>query len=582
MDSVKSFSYKLAPGQKVVVEDMTVGQLADRLGSSANNLIVELLKQGIVANKNQLVKKDKIIKLLDHLEVPFVEQEYREDVSTEKLIEARFTSGEEQRLPVVSVVGHVDHGKTSLLDYLRKAKVAEKEKGGITQHVSAYEVETSLGNIVFLDTPGHEAFSLMRERGVLLSDLVVLIVALDDGVKPQTVESIKKIQEFGATTVVALNKADKVKADRLDIVKRQLADYGLLPDDWGGDVPTVAVSAKTGQGVDELLEVIRLQADILDLKTSLDDPAQGFVLESMIEKGRGAVASVILHRGKICKGDSFICGKSFGRVSSMHNYLGRNVDCVGPSVPVRIAGFSDLPQAGDVFKFATSAQIKKHKSVQKKSTTIPNKAQYISVEKIEGTVSIIVKAETQLSKEAVVTSLKKIGQAYDDRLKIIDVGIGSINEGNLDLAITTNSIIYGLGARLHKGASSKKLQSVDIRTFDIIYKLLEDVEDTLERTKVKQVIETQIGMARVKAIFNIKSVGIVAGAAVESGSLQKGLKAKIYRNEELVGSGTIKTLQKERSAASSISAGNDCAFSVEGFSAWKIGDIVHCFTEKLS
>lgn len=575
----KSFKHGLLEKEQVIVEDMTVGELADRLKCSVNTLIVELLIRGIVANKNQLVKKSQIVKILQDLEIPFVEPKANTETALERVMEAKSSQGQELRLPVVAVIGHVNHGKTSFLDFLRKTKVVDKEKGGITQHVAAYEVATKHGNLVFLDTPGHEAFSMMRERGVLIADLVVLVVALDDGVKPQTVESIKKIKEFGATTVVALNKFDKVKEDRLDVVKKQLADYGLVPDEWGGDIPMIPISAKTGLGVNELLEVIRLQADILDLKTSSTQPAQGVVLESMMEHGRGAVATVILHRGKICKGDNFVCGKTSGRVSSMENCFGKQLACAGTSVPVIIAGFSSLPEAGDIFEFATIDQAKKHKTDQSKVTTATTNR--LSHDTVDG-LNLIVKVGTLMSKEALLTSLQKLNEKYENKIKVIDSGIGDINESNLDLAITTESFVYGLGVKANKIALANTKKPVVVKTFDIIYKLLEDIEDTLKKREKGIVEEKQLGVARVKAIFKIKSIGVIAGAAVEEGSLQKNAKFRVYRGGTVIGGGVIKTLQKERATVATVSAGHDCAFASDNFSGWKIGDEVRCYIETTS
>lgn len=575
----KSFLHGLSENEKVVVEDMTVGEFADRLKCSVNILIIELLSRGIVANKNQLVKKSQIIKMLQDLSIPFVEPTVNTESALERVMEAKSSTGIELRLPVVTVIGHVDHGKTSLLDYLRKTKVADKEKGGITQRVAAYEVSTKYGNVVFLDTPGHEAFSMMRERGVLIADLVILVVALDDGVKPQTVESIKKIKEFGATTVVALNKVDKVKLDRIDIVKKQLTDYGLVPDEWGGDVPFVSISAKTGQGVEELLDVVRLQADILDLKTSSVQPAQGVVLESMIEHGRGYVATVILHRGKLCTGDYFICGKTSGKVSSMENCFGKKLSCAGASVPIVIAGFSSLPEAGDIFEFASSEQVKKHKNEQDKAVIVTTNR--LSSDQ-DGGIGVIIKASTLLSKSALLTSLKKLNEKHEVKIKIIESGIGDINESNFDLAITTGSIIYGLGVKANKLALAQTKKPVTVKTFDIIYKLLEDVEQLLESSRKRIVEETQIGLARVKAIFKVKSIGTIAGAAVIEGSLQKGAKVRVYRGGVVVGGGVIKTLQKERNMVTSVSENHDCAFALDNFSGWKIGDEIRCYTETIS
>lgn len=581
IDMVKPFNHGLMPAETVVVQDMTVGELSVRLKCPVTGLIVQFMKRGTLANKNQIVKKDQIVSLLKDLAIPYEDPKGNSDDVLEKFLEAKSSSGLERRLPTVAVVGHVDHGKTSLLDFIRKARVADGEKGGITQGVAAYEVATKHGNLVFIDTPGHEAFSLMRERGVLIADLVVLIVALDDGIKPQTIESIKIIKNFGATTVVALNKVDKVSLDRIDIVKRQLTDQGLLPDDWGGETPYVAVSAKTGEGIDTLLEVLRLQADILDLKTSSTDIAKGFALESKIEHGRGAVATVILQRGTIHRGDHFVCGATYGKVSSMKNYLGKNIESAGPSVPAQIAGFSSLPQAGDVFEFATDADVvKKHKNIQVRVVADATKGGQDKTEG-EGGVNVIIKAGTLMSKEALLVSINKINAEQKEKIKIVDIGVGDINENNIELAATTGSIVYGLGVKVHKGAGSSVKKNVGIKTFDIIYKLLEDMQDVVLASRIKRVTEKLLGVARVKAIFKIKNVGTVAGAAVESGILSQGGKVKILRNGEPVGKGIIKTLQKDKNKAASVSEGSDCAFAVEGFSDWKSGDIIHHILETI-
>lgn len=582
IEFVKPFNHGLAASEKVVVQDMTVGELAARLKCPISGLILQLLKRGILANKNQIVKKEQIVKVLVDLGVACEELKTDSDSVLEKFIEAKSSSGEEKRLPTVAVVGHVDHGKTTLLDFIRKARVAEGEKGGITQGVAAYEVTTKHGNLVFLDTPGHEAFSLMRERGVLIADLVVLVVALDDGVRPQTIESVKVIKSFGATTVVALNKIDKVSPDRIDIVKRQLSDQGLLPDDWGGETPYVAISAKTGLGVDELLEVIRLQADILDLKTSSTDCARGFVLESKMEHGRGAVATVILQRGTVHRGDHFVCGSSYGKISSMKNYLGKNIESAGPSVPAQVAGFSALPQAGDVFEFVSDAcAVKKHKNIQVRTIADATKGGQDKNEG-EGGINIILKAGTLLSKEALITSIAKLNLEQPEKIKIVDIGVGDINESNIELARTTGSLVYGLGVKIDKSARASIKKDTVIKTFDIIYKLLEDAKEAVLKSHVRKVEEKLVGIARVKAIFKIKSVGIVAGAGVESGNLQQGGKVKVFRDGELIGHGVIRTLQRDKAKAASVTEGHDCAFAVEGFSGWKNGDVVHHIVEIVS
>ncbi|MBP7854830.1 hypothetical protein KAZ82_02705, partial [Candidatus Babeliales bacterium] len=418
----------------------------------------------------------------------------------------------------------------------------------------------------------------------LLADLVVLIVALDDGLKPQTIECIKLIKNFGATVVVALNKADKASKDRIDVVKGQLADQGILPDDWGGQTPCIAISAKTGQSVDELLEVIRLQADMLDLKTSSTEKARGFILESKMEQGRGAVATVILQQGTICRGNYFVCGSTAGKVSSIKNFAGKMLDCAGPSVPALIAGFSDLPQPGDIFEFAQDADVvKKHqkqliKIVASDSVKIGQESQN---QESRGGINVILKASTLLSKEALLASIAKLNQAQEEKIRVIDFGVGDINENNVELAITTKSIIYGLGVKVNKTAQQHSKKGIVIKLFDIIYQLLEDAQDAVVKSRVKKIEEKITAVARVKAIFRIKTIGVVAGAAVETGSLLQHAKVKILRNKEIIGQGIIKTLQKDRNKVSTVSEGSDCAFSIDGFSEWKEGDVVQQIVENL-
>ncbi|MBP9765256.1 translation initiation factor IF-2 [Candidatus Babeliales bacterium] len=583
VDTAKVFKVNLQENHVVVVQDMTVGDLAQKLQVSVTDLIVQLLKRGIFANKNQVLKKDQIKHMLDDLHVKHQDVRQDNDAVLEKFIEAKSSSGDERRLPTVVVVGHVDHGKTSFLDYVRKARVAESEKGGITQQVAAYEVTTKYGNLVFVDTPGHEAFSLMRERGVLIADLVVLMVALDDGIKPQTIESIKIIKNFGATAIVALNKVDKVAKDRIEIVKRQLADQDLLPEDWGGQIPCVPISAKTGEGIDELLELLRLQADLMDLRTDSKDVARGFVLESKMEHGRGSVATIILQRGTIARGDHFVCGSTLGKVSSIKNYAGKTLAEVGPSVPAQIAGFSALPQPGDVFEFVADTQaLKKHtKAISMK--TSHEAAKVLGHEQQEGVggINVILKASTLLSKEALLASILKMNNQQPEKIRIIDVGVGDINENNVDLALTTGAVIYGLSVKANKDAIHAAKKGVVIKTFDIIYQLLDAAKESLVQSRIKKVEEKQLGVGRVKAVFRIKSVGIIAGAGIESGVFSQGGKVKVIRNGTVVGRGVIKTLQKDRNKTNTVSEGSDCAFAVDGFDEWQEGDMVYHITEVL-
>ena len=566
---------KIAQDVKVVLDQLTVGDLAEKLKCQASDVIIYLLKKGVVANKNKMLTVDQVRGVIEGLGgiVVAPESQVTERVGLHK----GAGDAQERRLPIIVVMGHVDHGKTTLLDYIRKTSVAAKEKGGITQHLGAYEVATSHGNIVFLDTPGHEAFSLIRERGALIADILVLVVAADDGIMPQTKECILLAQSLQTPIVVALNKVDKASANQIEDVKRQLSEMDILVEEWGGQTPCLPISAKTGMGVDHLLEIVALQAEMMDLKTSNTEPAQGYVLESRVEKGRGFVATVILTKGTLRVGDWFTTNAVRGRVSSMVNDRSKNLQHVGPSVPVLVAGFEALPVTGEVFKVVTSNEHKRWHAEVKEAVLYKN-----MVDSKADAINVLLRAGSLSSLEALLGQLKKINIPRAKVLRIVDVGVGNITENNITFAQETGAIIFGLDVKVERQASAVlKNVAVEVKLFDIIYKLVDEIEAAILATQVPDYVITPIGKGFVKAVFTVKSVGIIAGVQVEKGNMKLGEHIFVTRKGKQIAEGTLKTLQQERANVTSVPYGHDCALSVVGFSSWREGDIIECVSKKI-
>lgn len=559
----------------IVDKEMSLGDLAQQLSRPASEVIVFLLKRGIVANINKLLPKDVVAIVAQEYGATVVDDvkdvTNKSNVVKESLLKEKVA--QEKRDPVVVIVGHVDHGKTTLLDYIRKTKVAAGEAGGITQHLGAYSVATKNGNVVFLDTPGHEAFSVMRERGVSVADVVVLVVAADDGIKPQTIESIKAAQSLKASIVVVINKIDKVDQARIDVVKRDLSQYGLLSDEWGGDTPYALISAKTGAGVDSLLDLLALQADMLDLVTNVDVAARGYILESQVKKGRGAVASLLLHCGILNVGDFFICGDVDGKINSIIDGAGKSLKSVGPSQPVLISGFSGLPKAGDLLQASTQKEVKKHQDAVLRA--VESKQMYDASQEA---INVIVKVGSFSSKDAVVNSLQEIPHYRSLPIRVILSAVGDITESDIEFAEQAKAIIYGLDVKLERNAAALKSE-VPIKIYNIIYKLIDDAREAVLKTRKPEYIETELGKAKVKAIFKVNS-SIIAGAGVSEGAIKKGQLVAVYRNGKKIGEGTVKSLQKEKRAVDIAPEGFDCAFRVDTFDSWKLGDDVVCFSRE--
>lgn len=565
----KDSEIDLRSSSYIILEPMTVADLASALGKTASEIILLLLRWGIVAPKNRLLEDDMVSRVAHHFGVVAKRPERKIEQKNSLAIQGHEKSV--HRLPVVVVLGHVDHGKTTLLDFIRKTRVAAKEKGGITQHLGAYHVQTKHGGIIFIDTPGHEAFSKIRSRGLKVADIAILVVAIDDGIMPQTIEAIKFAQEMEVPVIVAVNKIDKAGLDRLDVMRRQLTEQGLLPEEWGGQVVVVPISAKTGQGVDNLLEMVDLQAQLLELRANVEKPAQGYVLESKIQKGRGSIATVILQQGRLKIGDYFIAGGAIsGKVSSLFDSYGKSLHQAEVSYPIQVAGFEELPNAGDLFEVVTKEQARKIKAQ-------PRIVQRIAYK--EKAINLVIKTDTNSSREALDDAIKKLAKKFDyTDFHVVFSGVGDVSERDVQLASHTDSAIIGLHVKLSGAAASLAHQeNVNVGLFDIIYKLLEDLEKRAEALKEVKMIDKKIGEGVIRKVFDIKKVGIIAGCYVGDGIFSKNGKMVVWRGKHKIGSGAITSLQRDGKNVKEVHAGFECAFMAEGMIDFAIDDRIECY-----
>jgi len=564
---------------------MTVEEFALKTKFPVNEVIVTLLKQGKMFSKNSMMPENVLVALARHYEIPLSKKitAKEKQASMADVMQARASKKTGQRRePVVVVMGHVDHGKTTLLDYIRKTRVAAKEKGGITQHLGAYEVNTAHGSMVFLDTPGHEAFAKIRKRGISVADVVVLVVAADDGIMPQTVECIKIAKAIDASIVVAINKIDKADATKIEIIKRQLAQHDLLPEEWGGDVICVPISAKEGTGVDRLLEMIILVAEMLELKAEQNMPAEGYVLEARMQKGRGALATVLCRQGILRLGDFFKTGGRVGRVASMTNSYGASIEKVLPSVPVLVAGFEELPSAGALFEVISETEYRKLRFAKEESSSSQtiHKSQMLANSDATQKFNLILKADTYSSLEAILDAFEKIDVTKCKQLVVIRSGIGEVRESDVVLAQDTQSAIVAFHTKIENSAQALARQAgVTIYSFDIIYKLLEELEKITVRAKEVKMVKTKIGEAEVLKTFDIKNVGVIAGCIMRDGRFSNKGVVTVYRGRREMGSGKMVSLQRDKKAVKEVHTGFECAFLIEGFNDWQVGDIAHCFIE---
>lgn len=572
---------------KVMIPDeIVVSELASRLKVTATQVIKKLMGLGVMASINEVVDFDTAALVAEELGAK-VEKEVIVTIEERLIEEEDESDNTEERSPVVVVMGHVDHGKTSILDYIRHANIAAGEAGGITQHIGAYQVTCNGKEITFLDTPGHEAFTAMRARGANITDIAILVVAADDGIMPQTVESINHAKAAGVSLIVAINKMDKEGANP-DRVKEELTKYDLVCEDWGGDVMCVPVSAKTGEGIDELLEDVLLIAEMQELKANPNRRAKGAVIEARLDKGRGPVATLLVQNGTLHTGDVILAGTSVGKVRVMTNDKGTVVHEAGPSVPVEITGLAEVPAAGDVFDVVederlakTLVEQRKHEAKQAKfseyqKVTLDNLFSQIAEGEMKE-LAIIVKADVQGSVEAVKQSLEKI-QNDEVRVRVIHGGVGAINESDVMLADASNAIIIGFNVRPDPLAEETAARDhVEIRTYRVIYDAIEDVETAMKGMLAPKFREVVMGRIEVRQVYKISSVGAVAGAYVLSGKVTRQCQIRVVRDGIVIAEDKMSSLKRFKDDVKEVTEGYECGITLEKFRDFKEGDIFEAF-----
>ena len=571
----------------ITTETITVRDFSEKIGKPAAEILKKLFMMGIVANINQdidfetceLVAMEYDIELEHQVAKTYEEtmQENAEEVDAEEDLVPR--------PPVVTIMGHVDHGKTSLLDAIRKTHVTEGEAGGITQHIGAYTVECNGRMITFIDTPGHEAFTSMRARGAQVTDVVILVVAADDGIMPQTVEAINHSKAAGVPIIVAVNKIDKPESNP-ERVKQQLTEHGLVCEDWGGDTICVPVSAKKQQNLDELLEMVLLQADVLDLKANPNKAAKGTIIEAQLDKGRGPVATVLVQNGTLKIGDPIVAGIAYGRVRAMMNDKGENVKTAGPSCPVEVLGFNEVPSAGDIMNVAeVSKKVAEERRNRIKAEQLKNLSK-VSLEDLfshiaEGevkTLNIVVKADVHGSVEAVKQALEKLSNE-EVRVKCIHGGVGAITESDVMFASASNAIVIGFNVRPDSGARNlAEQEKVDVRTYRIIYQAIEDVENAMKGMFKPVFKEVHLGTISVRNTFKVSSVGTIAGAYVQDGKVQRNAQVRVVRDGVVIHEGQIASLRRFKDDVREVAAGYECGIGIENFNDIHEGDVIEANT----
>ena len=589
-DKMQKLQLELAKKQQLKVsipDEINVGELASRMKKTAGEVIKQLIKLGVFASVSDVVDYDTAALVAMELGCK-VEKEVVVTVE-ERLIDDHEDSADELvgRAPVVVVMGHVDHGKTSLLDYIRHANVASGEAGGITQHIGAYTVEINGSPITFLDTPGHEAFTSMRARGAMVTDIAILVVAADDGIMPQTIESINHAKAAGIPLVVAINKMDTVGANP-ERIKQQLTEYDIVPEEWGGDTIVCPISAKTGMGIDNLLENLVVLAEVLELKANPNRAAKGAVIEARLDKGRGPIMTVLVQNGTLKLGDIIIAGTAVGRVRTMINDKGQRISEAGPSVPVEISGMSEVPSAGDTFNAVADERmarelVEERKTQQKNAAFGTNKK--VSLEDLFSqiqagemkTLNIIVKADVQGSAEAVKASLEKITNE-EVRVKVIHSAVGAINESDVMLAATSGAIIVGFNVRPDNAARDSAARSnVDMRMYRVIYDCINEIEAAMKGMLSPKFKEAIIGHAEVRETYKVSKVGTVMGCYVTDGKIQRGCQVRVLRDNIVIHEGDLASLRRFKDDVKEVASGYECGMQIEKFNDVKVGDVIECY-----
>ncbi|HYL24060.1 MAG TPA: translation initiation factor IF-2, partial [Burkholderiales bacterium] len=570
-----------------VPETITVGELAHRMSVKAAEVIKALMKLGTMATINQVLDQETAMILVEEMGHK-AKAAKLDDPESFLAVTAEPASADLQpRPPVVTVMGHVDHGKTSLLDYIRRTKVAAGEAGGITQHIGAYHVETSRGVITFLDTPGHEAFTAMRARGAKVTDIVVLVVAADDGVMPQTIEAINHAKAAKVPLVVAMNKMDKHEANP-DKVKQELLTHGVVPEEFGGDSPVVPVSAKTGKGIDDLLERVLLQAEVLELKAPVDAPAKGVVIEARLDKGRGPVATLLVQSGTLNRGDIVLTGAVFGRVRAMLDENGKPVPSAGPSIPVEIQGLSEVPNAGeDMMVLADERKAREIalfrqgkfrdvKLAKQQAAKLENMFEQMG-EGEKKVLNLLIKADVQGSQEALIHALTRLG-SDEVKVTVVHAGVGGITESDVNLAMASRAVIIGFNTRAD-GAARKLAETsgIQLKYYNIIYEAVDEIKAALSGMLAPEKKEQVIGLVEVRQVFKISKVGTIAGCYVLEGVVKRGAQVRVLRDNVVIHTGEIDSLKRFKDDVREVKAGFECGMSLKSFSDIKEKDQFEVF-----
>lgn len=576
-----------------IQEGCTIKEFAEVLGQKVGDIIKKLMTMGVMATQNQTMDMDAALLIADEfgIKADIATIETAEDVLEEAADTAESQSA---RPPVVTIMGHVDHGKTSLLDAIRETNVVSKEAGGITQHIGAYQVSLKGRDITFLDTPGHEAFTAMRARGAKVTDLVILVVAADDGVMPQTREAVNHAKAAGVPIIVAINKIDKPEA-KPDRIKQELSDLELIPEEWGGQTIFCEVSAKKMLGIEHLLEMILIQADVLELKANAEKMARGTIIEAKLDRGRGPVATVLVQGGTLKQGDIFVSGTMFGRVRALINDQGARVEAAGPSVPVEVIGFSGVPSAGE--RFVVLDEERKARSVAEFRLNKQRSAEMAAMKKVtledlhsqiqEGTVkelNIVLKSDVQGSAGAIVDALEKLStQAV--KLKVIHSSVGAINETDVMLAAASNAIIIGFNIRPEpKAADIAQREGVDLRLYNVIYNIMDDIKAAMEGLLEPTLKEKVLGRAEVRQTFHVSKIGTIAGSYVVDGSISRQADGvRVLRDNVVVYEGKLSSLRRFKDDVREVQSGYECGIGIENFNDLKVGDVIEAFTvEKIA
>jgi len=576
-----------------IPEAISVGDLAQKLSIKATELIKSLMKMGVMATINQSLDQDTAVLLVEELgHVAKLVSENDLEIEIEQQAASEVTGEKVSRPPVVTIMGHVDHGKTSLLDYIRSTRIAAGEAGGITQHIGAYHVETDKGTISFLDTPGHAAFTAMRARGAKVTDIVILVVAADDGAMPQTIEAIEHSKAAGVPIVVAVNKIDKPEADS-ERVKNELSQKGVIPEDWGGDTQFIEVSAKTGQGVDELLDAVLLQSELLELQAVVDCPAQGVVIESALDKGRGPVATILVQNGVLRKGDTLVTGHEIGRVRAMFDEAGKPIESAGPSMPAVVLGLSGTPAAGEdalvINDERKARELADFRNQKQRELKLARQHQgrlediFGSMGKGEKKVlNIVLKADVQGSAEALREALTKI-VTDEVTVNIISSGVGGITETDANLALASNAVLIGFNVRAD--ASARRLveeNDIDLHYYSVIYDAIDHVKSAVSGMLSPEVTEEIIGLAEVRDVFRAPRIGAIAGCMVIEGTVRRSAPIRVLRENVVIYEGELESLRRFKEDVNEVRSGTECGIGVKGYNDVKVGDQIEVFerTEK--